>query len=162
MGEKFSLLQKIKEHPVHSLGQLIKIVLIAIMSALWFIFGVLAPILMLIYIAGVVVLAVIKWDNIASLWWVFLAAALGGCLVIKLVCFILSGLFAKLRQDLLVSAFGVTAEENQGGNVPMSCSSSFNPVESELLELERKFNANLITAEEYEGQKQYITKNTEK
>ena len=82
-----------------------------------------------------------------------------GVYLLMAVYIALLGLLAKVREDLLVSAFGQTSENDSGGAVPQACIKPFDPKETALLELQQKFDANVITEEEYEKQKKEISNN---
>lgn len=151
------LLGQIKEHPAHSFGQLIKIIFLIIVSLLSFLFGIGVYLLMVVYIALLVLHALKNIGGLRIGWWKYLAAAVVGCGLIKLLGVILSGLLAKVREDLLVSAFGQTSENDSGGAVPQACIKPFDTKETALLELRQKFDVNVITEEEYEKQKKEIS-----
>lgn len=154
-NDSFSFLQGIKEHPVRSFGQLIKVLLLIIVTVLSFLIGAGAPLLIIIYLAAVVVTALYKGDFMQE-WKGYVLAAAAGAGVIWLLSVIFGGLLAAFRENLLVSAFGKPADENEGGKVPSFCEKPFDPKETALLELERKYNANLLSREEYERQKKDI------
>ena len=159
-NDSFSFLQGIKEHPVRSFGQLIKILLLVIVTVLAFLIGAGFPLLIIIYLGAVVVTALYKGDFWQE-WKGYVLAAFVGAGAIWLLSVIFGGLLAALRENLLVSAFGRPANENEGGKVPSFCEKPFDPKETALLELERKYNANLLSKEEYERQKKDIFENND-
>lgn len=159
--DSFSFLQGIKEHPVRSFGQLIKILLIVITAVLSFLIGAGFPLLIIIYLAAVVVAALYKGDFWQE-WKEYVLAAVIGAGAIWLLSVIFGGALAALRENLLVSAFGKPADENEGGKVPSFCEKPFDPKETALLELERQYNANLLSKEEYERQKKDILEKNDK
>ena len=152
--DSFSFLQGIKEHPVRSFGQLIKILLIVITAVLSFLIGAGFPLLIIFYLAAVVVTALYKGDFWQE-WKGYVLAAVIGAGAIWLLSVIFGGILAALRENLLVS-FAKPADENEGGKVPSFCEKPFDPTETALLELERQYNANLLSKEEYERQKNDI------
>lgn len=154
-NDSFSFLQGIKEHPVRSFGQLIKILLLVIVTVLSFLIGAGFPLLIIIYLAAVVVTALYRGDFLQE-WKGYILAVVIGAGAIWLLSFILGGVLSALRENLLVSAFGKPADENEGGKVPSFCEKPFDPTETALLELERQYNANLLSKEEYERQKKDI------
>lgn len=158
--DSFSFLQGIKEHPVRSFGQLIKILLIVITVVLSFLIGAGFPLLIIFYLGAVVVTALYK-GNFIQEWKGYVLAAFVGAGAIWLLSVIIGGLLAALRENLLVSAFGRPANENEGGKVPSFCEKPFDPKETALLELERKYNANLLSKEDYERQKKDIFENND-
>ena len=159
--DSFSFLQGIKEHPVRSFGQLIKILLIVITVVLSFLIGAGFPLLIIFYLGAVVVTALYK-GNFIQEWKGYVLAAFVGAGAIWLLSVIIGGLLAALRENLLVSAFGKPADENEGGKVPSFCEKPFDPKETALLELERQYNANLLSKEEYERQKKDILEKNDK
>lgn len=154
-NDSFSFLHSIREHPVRSFGQLIKILLLVIVTVLAFLIGAGAPLLIIIYLAAVAITALFKGDLMQE-WKGYVLAAVIGAGAIWLLSVIFGGLLSALRENLLVSAFGKPANESEGGKVPSFCEKPFDPTETALLELERKYNANLLSKEEYERQKKDI------
>ena len=152
-NQKKSIFQQIKEHPIHSFGQFLKMIGLVIVSVLSFLFSVGYPILMVMYSVIIIALVILNLPIIALVWWKYLIAFILGQGALRLISLVLGGVMTKLQQNLLVSLFGHTANQNEGGGVPMVCVSSFDPKESELLELERKFNANIISEDEFERHK---------
>ncbi len=154
--DKRSAFARIREHPVRSLGQLVKLLLLAAVTAAEFLSGIGFPLLIIAYLAVIIALAVTNIAEIGRTWWIYLIAAAGGTLAARLLSLLLRGLLAAARQNLLVSAFGRPAGEAEGGAVPSVCAKPFDPAESALLELERQYNANLISKDEYERRRNEI------
>ena len=154
--ENKSVFERIKENPIRSVKQFFSVIILVIVTVLMFLTGVGAPLLMVIYVAAVIVAALLNLLTIGATWWMYLLAAVIGCIVIRAVSFVLNRLLASLQQKLLVSAFGYAYDENEGGAVPASCVKPFDPTEKALNELELKYEANSITQEEYERRKAEI------
>ena len=154
-----NIFKKIKENQIKSAAQGLSVVLLVIVTVLVFLTSVGRPLLNVLYIIVLIIIGLINLPALAVTWWIYLAAAVIGTAVINLLSMALSGVLAAAQQDLLVSAFGYTSDENDGGAVPVSCVKPFDPKEKALNELELKYNTNSITEAEYIKKKEEILNN---
>lgn len=154
-----NIFEKIKERPVRSAAQALKAVLLIIVTGLLFLMTAGRVLLNVIYIAALIVIAIVTMPAFIGAWLLYAAAAVIGLVVINLLAAVLSGALAAAQQELLVSLFGHPDDESEGGAVPLTCVKPFDPTEKALNELEMEYERNAVTEEEYLKRKEEILKN---
>lgn len=134
------------------------LVLFALVTVFWFIIGASTGLLTFIYLAAAVILAVIFNSVFLASPLLYLIIAGAGYIVLLLVSFLCRGVLTAVRNELMTRLFGQTSEASPE-EVPSFCARPFDPKETALLELERRYASNAVSEEEYEREKRRILGN---
>lgn len=134
------------------------LVLFALVNVLWFIIGISTGLLTFVYLAAAVILAVVFNSVFLASPLLYLIIAGAGYIVLLLISFLCRGVLTAVRNELMTRLFGQTSEASPE-EVPSFCARPFDPKETALLELERRYASNALTEEEYEKEKRRILSN---